>query len=98
MDQSGVFQTVSNLTKGLGHPLRWLIVEEIIVQGGKVQGSIVSINGVPQSTVIQHLRDMKKAGIIEGRIFGASSNYWIVPERLEYLISKLQEVMSKLEN
>jgi predicted transcriptional regulator len=95
MDDSSVFQTVSNLSKGLGHPLRWVIISKILEKGGKIQGQIVEVPGVPQSTVIQHLRDMKKSGLIEGKIFGAASQYWVVPEHLEYLISKLQEFTLK---
>lgn len=96
MDESALFITASNLSKGLGHPLRWIIISKILEEGGKVQGHIVEIAGVPQSTVIQHLRDMKKSGLIEGRIFGNASQYRVVPENILFLVEKLQQFSSRV--
>ena len=45
--------------------------------GECICGEIVGIVPLAQSTVSQHLRELKKAGLIKGRIFGPKSYYCI---------------------
>ncbi|MFM7770086.1 MAG: transcriptional regulator, partial [Bacteroidota bacterium] len=46
------------------------------------EGRIVNVEGMSPTTVIQHLRELKRAGVIDGRIFGLRSHYWICNEAL----------------
>lgn len=64
---------LSAFAKALGHPARIAILRTIALKGGSVAGEIIEVKGLAPSTVFQHLRELKKANIIKGRIFGKRS-------------------------
>ena len=72
----------AHFSRVFAHPARVSIVLEMLKTNGIVEGIVVDVNGMSPSTVIQHLREMKKSGIIDGRIFGLRSKYWIVSDWL----------------
>jgi DNA-binding transcriptional ArsR family regulator len=63
--------------KALAHPARIAIVEELLAQRSCVCGELVTEVGLAQSTVSQHLKALKEAGIIKGNIEGTSVCYCI---------------------
>ena len=65
------------LTKALGHPARIAILQFLIKRKACVCGDIVDELPLSQSTVSQHLRELKKAGLIKGDIEGPSVCYCI---------------------
>ncbi len=67
------------LGKALGHPARVAILQFLIQQKSCVCGDIVDEIPLSQSTVSQHLNELKKAGIIKGSIDGPSVCYCIDP-------------------
>lgn len=69
--------TISRFTKALGHPARVAILKVLAEREECICGEIVDIVPLAQSTVSQHLRELKKAGLIKGRIFGSKSCYCI---------------------
>ncbi len=68
---------LSAFAKALGHPARIAILRSIAESGGVVSGEIIEVPMLAQATVFQHLRELKKAGLIKGRIFGSRSRYEI---------------------
>jgi len=81
---SGLENDFSHFSRALAHPARVTILLEIMKSNGVVEGRVVDVPGMSPSTVIQHLREMKKSSIIEGRIFGMRSKYWISIESLQF--------------
>lgn len=65
------------MAKALGHPARIAILQFLIKQKSCVCGDIVDELPLSQSTVSQHLNELKKVGIIKGDIDGPSVCYCI---------------------
>ncbi len=65
------------LTKALGHPARIAILQFLIKSKSCVCGDIVDELPLSQSTVSQHLKELKKVGLIKGDIEGPSVCYCI---------------------
>jgi DNA-binding transcriptional ArsR family regulator len=65
------------VTKALGHPARIAIIQFLIKSKSCVCGDIVEELPLSQSTVSQHLSELKKAGLIKGEIEGPSVCYCI---------------------
>jgi GTP-sensing pleiotropic transcriptional regulator CodY len=75
--QLGLESDFAHFSRVLAHPARVTILLEMMKNHGIVEGRVVDVPGMSPSTVIQHLREMKKSGLIDGRIFGMRSKYWI---------------------
>jgi len=67
----------AEFAKALGHPARVAIVQYLISQQSCVCRDIVDELPLSQSTVSQHLKELKDAGIIKGEISGAKTCYCI---------------------
>lgn len=65
------------MAKALGHPARIAILQFLASQPSCVCGDIVDELPLSQSTVSQHLKELKKVGLIKGNIDGPSVCYCI---------------------
>lgn len=63
--------------KALGHPARIAILQYLIKSKSCICGDIVEQLPLSQSTVSQHLAELKKSGLIKGNIDGPSICYCI---------------------
>ncbi|MEM7109173.1 MAG: metalloregulator ArsR/SmtB family transcription factor [Bacteroidota bacterium] len=68
---------IAALAKVLGHPARIAILEYLASYNSCVCGDIVEELPLSQSTVSQHLKELKKVGLIKGTIEGPSVCYCI---------------------
>lgn len=68
---------IAKLTKALGHPARIAILEIILKRNACICGELVEELPLSQSTISQHLKELKEAGIIKGEIEGTSVCYCI---------------------
>lgn len=68
---------VAALAKSIAHPARIAILQHLIKSKSCICGDIVEELPLSQSTVSQHLNELKKAGIIKGNIEGPSVCYCI---------------------
>lgn len=71
--------------KALAHPARVAIIRYLSKVNGCVCGDIVDVVPLAQSTVSQHLRELKNAGLIRGEIDGTSICYCLNSEAWERL-------------
>ena len=76
---------LAELAKALGHPARIAILKELAHRNTCVCGEIVEVLPLAQSTVSQHLKELKEAGLIQGTLEGAKSCYCIDWETMRYL-------------
>ena len=83
---------LARLTKALGHPARIAILQCLISMERCVCGDIVGELPLAQATVSQHLKELKKAGLIKGTIEGTSICYCIDAENW----NKVQEKLGNL--
>src|SRR3954451_13048424 len=68
---------IARYAKALSHPARIAILKVLIQRQACICGDIVDELPLSQSTVSQHLKELKDAGIIKGDIEGAKVCYCI---------------------
>ena len=82
--KSSEFSTKENqlakVAKAIGHPARIAILNLLASKQSCVCGDIVDELPLSQSTVSQHLKELKEAGLITGEIEGAKVCYCIDPK------------------
>ncbi len=86
-------ETLATLCKALGHPARISILRQLLREDRCVCGRIVEILPLAQSTVSQHLKVLKEAGLIIGEVEGPKTCYCVDRAQLATLataISALQ--------
>ena len=71
---------LAELAKALAHPARVAILQILIESKSCICGDIVDELPLSQSTVSQHLKELKEAGLIKGNIEGAKVCYCINEE------------------
>jgi ArsR family transcriptional regulator len=74
--------TTAALAKALAHPARIRILRLLQATPGCIGGDIVDAVGLAQSTVSEHLRILKSAGVISGEIDGPRICYALNPTAL----------------
>ncbi len=85
-------EELAMLAKALGHPARVQILRLLVRREACICGDIVDELPLAQSTVSQHLKVLKEAGLIRGEIDGPRVCYCIEPRtvrRFKSLIGSL---------
>ena len=70
-------QDLAAFAKALAHPARIAILNVLAQRNECICGEIVEILPLAQSTVSQHLKELKNAGLINGSVDGPKSCYCI---------------------
>jgi DNA-binding transcriptional ArsR family regulator len=78
-------EELATLTKALGHPARVQIMRLLVRRETCICGDIVDELPLAQSTVSQHLKVLKDAGLIRGEIDGPRVCYCVEPRTLRRL-------------
>ena len=89
---------IAAMAKALAHPARIAILEYLVSKGTCVCGDIVGELPLSQSTVSQHLKAMKEAGIIQGSVDGTYSCYCLNVGNCMELKGLIEQLFSKLTN
>ena len=76
---------LAQLAKALGHPARVKILRLLATRNSCVCGELVDELPLAQSTVSQHLKVLKGAGLIRGTISGPRTCYCVEPRALRRL-------------
>ena len=66
---------IAKYAKALAHPARIAIIQLLLKKQSCVCGDIVDELPISQSTVSQHLKELKAVGLIKGEIEGTSVCY-----------------------
>lgn len=89
--------------KALAHPARIAILRTLASRGECICGDLVIDLPLAQSTVSQHLKALKEAGLIQGEIDGPRSKYCVNRKNIERFIKafgnfeiRLTEKMRKI--
>ena len=80
--------------KALGHPTRVRIVRYLLQQESCTCAPIVDVIGGAQSTVSQHLKILKDAGLIQGTIDGKNTCYCVNAASFRQLNNAMQQFNS----
>jgi ArsR family transcriptional regulator len=68
---------IAKFAKALSHPARVAIINLLLQKQSCVCGDIVEDLPIAQSTVSQHLKELKESGLIKGNIDGVSICYCV---------------------
>lgn len=68
---------IAAIAKVIGHPARVAILQYLVEKNSCVCGELVDEIGLAQPTISQHLKELKKIGILKGNIEGTSVCYCI---------------------
>ncbi len=71
---------VARLAKALGHPVRIAIIQMLLNENCCYHGDMSEVIPVAKSTLSQHLKELKDAGIIQGTITLPTIKYCINKE------------------
>jgi ArsR family transcriptional regulator len=77
------------MLKALGNPMRFRIMQYLAENQQCITGDIVSFTDLAQSTVSQHLKVLRDAGLIQGEIEGPATCYCIDPQGLQFLKNQI---------
>jgi len=75
VDNQKETELFAELCKALGHPARVMIINYLKRIDRCLCGDIVEMLPLAQSTVSQHLKCLKKAGLIKGEVEGPKTCY-----------------------
>ncbi|MEO8265682.1 MAG: metalloregulator ArsR/SmtB family transcription factor [Ilumatobacteraceae bacterium] len=70
-------ETLAAMAKAIGHPARVKILRVLAAHQACVTGDVVAELDLAQSTVSEHLRILREAGLIQGEIEGPRTRYCI---------------------
>ncbi|WP_426060949.1 ArsR/SmtB family transcription factor [Hymenobacter sp. B1770] len=70
-------QQIALIAKALGHPARVAILQLLAQRQSCVCGELVTELPISQSTVSQHLKELKAAGLVQGEVDGPRVCYCI---------------------
>lgn len=73
------------MLKALGNPVRFRIMQYLAQKQVCITGDIVAFTTLAQSTVSQHLKVLREAGLIAGEIEGPATCYCISTEGVQFL-------------
>ena len=90
-------QGLAAFAKALAHPARIAILKILAEQNACICGKIVEVLPLAQSTVSQHLKELKNAGLIDGTIDGPKSCYCINWKAFEKFNAEFNSLFSTLK-
>ena len=73
--------------KALGHPIRMYILELLSKQSCCYSGDLSEVLPIAKSTLSQHLKELKKAGLIQGET---------EPPKIKYCLNR--QILTKRKN
>ena len=77
------------MLKALGNPVRFQIMQYLTETPTCITGDIVDYTTLAQSTVSQHLKVLREAGLIQGEIEGPATCYCVSLEGIQFLKSQI---------
>jgi DNA-binding transcriptional ArsR family regulator len=83
--------------KALGHPARIAILQFLASQKACVCGDIVDSLPLSQSTVSQHLKELKNVGLIKGEVEGPSICYCIDEKNWQKVKNAMAELFKNFD-
>jgi DNA-binding transcriptional ArsR family regulator len=90
-------QELAEFAKALSHPARIAIMKVLAQKNECICGDVVEVLPLAQSTVSQHLKELKNAGLINGSVDGPRSCYCINWKAFEKFSAEFNSLFDKLK-
>ncbi len=84
--------TLAELAKALAHPIRVRILRILAQKQVCIHGDLAGVFHLAPSTISQHLKVLKEAGLLKGTAEGARMVYCINPSALRTLRALIAEL------
>lgn len=81
---------LARMLKALGNPIRFQIMETLAARRTCMTYEIVETTPLAQSTVSQHLKVLREAGLIQGEVEGPATCYCIDPDGVQWLKEQIE--------
>jgi DNA-binding transcriptional ArsR family regulator len=89
-------QRNAELFKALSHPARLAILRYLAETRTCITGDITEELPLSRTTVNQHLKELKKTGLIQGTIEGVRTNYCLNASRIRECRNMIQELLKDI--
>ncbi len=86
---------IARYAKAMGHPIRIFIIETLLKQSCCYSGDLTEVLPIAKSTLSQHLKELKKAGLIQGEIQAPKIKYCINKENWDIAKKLIKKLLSK---
>ncbi len=83
-------QRLAGMLKALGNPVRFQIMQILSEKQLCITGEIVEFTTLAQSTVSQHLKVLREAGLIEGEVNGPATCYCLNVQGIQWLKDQIE--------
>lgn len=87
---------LADLAKALSHPARIKILKMLNEMNSCIVGSLVDKLPLAQATVSQHLKELKRVGLIDGEIDGPRVCYCVNNKELTKAKTALDKLFNKI--
>ena len=91
-------EQLARFAKALGHPVRIAILQMLAKQTCCYHGDMSEILPVAKSTLSQHLKELKDAGLIQGTINPPTVKYCINRKNWELAQSLFKELFQNVQH
>jgi ArsR family transcriptional regulator, arsenate/arsenite/antimonite-responsive transcriptional repressor len=81
----------------LSHPARVAILETLAARKSCICGEIVKVLPLAQSTVSQHLKELREIGLIKGEIEGPRSCYCIDIKAWRDMVEEVEKFFAEID-
>lgn len=88
---------IAEIAKALSHPARIRILKILAQENVCMCGEIVDLLPLAQATVSQHLKELKKIGLIKGEIEGPKTCYCIDTETVLSALGKINLIAKEIK-
>lgn len=79
------------MMKALGNPVRFRIMEYLAEHQACITGDIVEFTTLAQSTVSQHLKVLRDAGLVDGEVEGPATCYCVSLSGMQFFQSQIDK-------
>ena len=90
-------QIKANLFKALAHPARLQILQFLAETKTCISGDISDELPLSRTTVNQHLKELKDAGLIKGHVEGVKMNYCLDGEKVKEMNILLTDFLNLIQ-
>ena len=98
MDTLGVIseeqKAMARYAKAMGHPIRMYVLDLLSKQTCCYSGDLTEVLPIAKSTLSQHLKELKDAGLIQGEIEGPKIKYCLNQENWKVAQSLFQSFLN----
>jgi DNA-binding transcriptional ArsR family regulator len=91
-------QEIARFTKILSHPARLAILKYLAETKSCISGDISDFIPLGRTTVSQHLKELRDAGLIHGEIDGLKINYCLCNSKIQEYIVMMDDFFQNIKN